>query len=118
LSVRFACVAILHYSTVDDAQKIWTGLTALIGVITGAFVSYFFTRGTVQAASQSADAAQQAVQVTQQSLQTAQQIAQSTQQNAMAQSNALSRTLNYVNDQPLADKILSDPVVVKALNMS
>lgn len=41
--------AIARYS-VDDALKIWTALTAIVGVITGAFVSYFFTRGTVQTA--------------------------------------------------------------------
>ncbi|MFN2568930.1 MAG: hypothetical protein ABR564_04940 [Candidatus Dormibacteria bacterium] len=35
--------AIARYP-VDDALKIWTPLIALLGVVSGAFISYFFTR--------------------------------------------------------------------------
>jgi Zn-dependent protease with chaperone function len=49
LVTAITIAAIARYS-VDDALKIWTALTAIAGVITGAFVSYFFTRGTVKQA--------------------------------------------------------------------
>lgn len=64
--------AVIRYTTVDDALKIWTGMSAVIGVVTGAFVSYFFTRGTVQQAQQAVQQAQQSAQQTQQQLQQAQ----------------------------------------------
>jgi hypothetical protein len=38
-----AIAAIARY-TVEDALKVWTGLNGLIGVITGAAATYFFTR--------------------------------------------------------------------------
>src|SRR5438067_9550269 len=44
---------VLRYP-VDDALKLFSGFSAIVGVITGAFVSYFFTRGTVQQANQAA----------------------------------------------------------------
>jgi hypothetical protein len=43
---------VAHYQSVDDALKLFGGLSALVGVVTGAFVSYFFTRGTIQQANQ------------------------------------------------------------------
>ena len=49
--------SILKYNTVDDALKYAGSLSALLGVITGAFVSYFFSRGAVNAATQTADQA-------------------------------------------------------------
>ena len=51
-----AVVAILRYS-VDDALKVWSALGTLVGVVTGAFVTYFFTRGAVQHARRAADTA-------------------------------------------------------------
>ena len=45
---------VLRYPNVDDALKLFGGFSAIVGVITGAFVSYFFTRGTVQQANQAA----------------------------------------------------------------
>jgi len=45
--------AIIEYP-VDDALKVWASLGSVAGVITGAFVAYFFTRGTVQAVAQAA----------------------------------------------------------------
>jgi len=42
--------SILKYSSVDDALRYSNSLAGLLGVVTGAFVSYFFTRGTVKVA--------------------------------------------------------------------
>jgi hypothetical protein len=50
--------SIIKYATVDDALKYSTSLSAIIGVVTGAFVSYFFTRGAAQTAQQAAETAQ------------------------------------------------------------
>ncbi len=36
-------IALLKYS-VDDAMKIWSGLGVLVGIMTGTFGTYFFTR--------------------------------------------------------------------------
>jgi len=51
-----ASVAIWKYS-VDDALKVWSALGTLVGVVTGAFVTYFFTRTAVQLANQHAQKA-------------------------------------------------------------
>ena len=40
--------AIVSYD-VDGALKIWAALGPVIGVLTGAFVTYFFTRGALEA---------------------------------------------------------------------
>lgn len=50
--------SIIKYATVDDALKYSASLSAIIGVVTGAFVSYFFTRGAAQTAQQAAETAQ------------------------------------------------------------
>ena len=50
-------VAILKYDTVDDAIKFWNGLTSLVGLFTGAFVTYFFTKPARQEAKQRNDEA-------------------------------------------------------------
>jgi hypothetical protein len=56
-----AVVSIIHYDKIDDALKIWAALTSVVGVITGAFVSYFFTRGTVNQARDVAETAKTAM---------------------------------------------------------
>jgi len=50
LVIGAVTVAAIAKYPVDDALKVWTALTAIVGVITGAVVSYFFTRSTVQQA--------------------------------------------------------------------
>jgi hypothetical protein len=45
-----AIAAIVKYSTVDEALKFWSALSGLVGLITGAFVTYFFSRGNIQQA--------------------------------------------------------------------
>ncbi len=49
-----AVTAIVRYATVDDALKFWSALSGLVGIITGAMVTYFFSRGTVQTATDAA----------------------------------------------------------------
>ncbi len=71
-----ACTAIIHYSKVDDALKIWSGLTGLVGVVTGALVSYFFTRATTQQATQTAAAATTTAQTATEAAKAAAQTAQ------------------------------------------
>jgi hypothetical protein len=55
--------AIFRYQTLAEALQIWQAMAALIGIVTGAFVTYFFTRGTVETAQgQARIALQQAAQ--------------------------------------------------------
>lgn len=46
---------------VDDALQVWTAMAALVGVVTGSFVTYFFTRGPINDAKQQATEAQDAL---------------------------------------------------------
>jgi hypothetical protein len=117
-----AISAILHYNTVDDALKIWSGLTALVGVVTGAFVSYFFTRGTVQAAQQTVRAAEQSAQVARDSAQEsrhatqqAEQLAQEAQRQSDVKGKALSATLAFITDPALQKQVMTHPAVTEAL---
>lgn len=59
LVIGAVTVAAIARYPVDDALRVWTALTAIVGVITGAFVSYFFTRGTVQQAQDQTKQAQE-----------------------------------------------------------
>jgi len=61
--------AIVEYP-VDDALKVWASLGSVAGVITGAFVAYFFTRGTVQALAQTAATERQRADAAEQTLRT------------------------------------------------
>jgi hypothetical protein len=47
-----AIAAIVKYSTVDEALKFWSALSGLVGLITGALVTYFFSRGNIQQAQE------------------------------------------------------------------
>ena len=49
--------AIIEYS-VGDALKMWGALSGLVGLLTGAFVTYFFTRSAVDTAQEQAKEAQ------------------------------------------------------------
>jgi ammonia channel protein AmtB len=51
--------AIDTYESVDDALKIFAALSGVIGVVTGAFVAYFFTKEQVVQATERADALQE-----------------------------------------------------------
>jgi hypothetical protein len=49
--------AIVRYD-VDGALKIWAALGSVVGLLTGAFVTYFFTRGAVDAEKKTAELAE------------------------------------------------------------
>lgn len=49
--------AIVKYATVDDALKFWSALSGIVGIVTGAMVTYFFSRGATQSAQQAAESA-------------------------------------------------------------
>ena len=55
-----AISAIIKYDNIDDALKFWSALAGLLGVITGAAATYFFTRSAVTSAQTAAQAAGQA----------------------------------------------------------
>ena len=46
--------AIIRYS-MEDALTVWTAMGTIVGLFTGTFVTYFFTRGTIQTATAMAD---------------------------------------------------------------
>ncbi|MEA2633422.1 MAG: hypothetical protein QOH92_189 [Chloroflexota bacterium] len=90
-------VAAITKYPVDDALKVWTALTAIVGVITGAFVSYFFTRGTVQ----------QALEQTQK----AHAQANSIRQAASLNETALRRIPGHLEPKQWQDLLLHDNLV-------
>jgi hypothetical protein len=49
--------AIVRYQTVDDAMRFWSGLSGVVGVVTGVIATYFFTRQSVNQAHQQASEA-------------------------------------------------------------
>ena len=71
--------AIVRYENIDDALKFWSALSGLLGVITGAAVTYFFTRTAVTAATSAASAAQSTANAAQQTAAAANQQAAATQ---------------------------------------
>ncbi len=97
-----AITAIVHYASVDDALKFWSALSGLIGIITGAMVTYFFSRGTVQSAT--ADAA------------AAREDKNHATERADTASQALSAALLHVDPQK-SDELLQTPSVSAALGM-
>ena len=87
--------AIIRYS-VTDALKVWTALGPVIGVITGAFVTYFFTRKAVAAEKEHAVVAEK----------------------RMAETRAaLTRVAGHVPQDLWPNIIASDPAVAKALSV-
>src|SRR5215471_17075297 len=90
--------AIFRYSSVDDALKFWTALTGLVGVITGAFVAYFFTRSTVQAAQTNVASSTQAARDADQRANAATQKANVATMEAQTNQRALSVAVAKITD--------------------
>lgn len=121
--------AIFHYNSVDDALKFWAGLTGLVGVITGAFVSYFFTRQTADAARQTAETAKQGLQAVQERAQASEQQAQTAQadaeaarqaqaaaqEKALGTSQALTAAMSLIKDPDLLADLRQEPAVREAM---
>ena len=61
LVLGISMTAIIKYGTVDDALRWWDGLSAFVGLLTGAVGTFFFTRGQVNAAEQQRTQAQEQV---------------------------------------------------------
>jgi uncharacterized membrane protein HdeD (DUF308 family) len=97
-----AIAAIVKYSTVDDALKFWSALSGLVGLITGAFVTYFFSRGTVQQAQQEKS---QAVQQT--------RVATAEKATALQAAGVLAGHMDKDSFQQLKE---SEPAVARAFN--
>jgi uncharacterized membrane protein HdeD (DUF308 family) len=100
--------AIFRYSSVDDALKLWTALTGLVGVIAGAFVAYFFTRPAMQAAQVNATNSAQAAKDAEQRASTATTEAQTSQK-------ALSVALGKMTDPAMINDVMQHPVVQRAI---
>ena len=98
-----AIAAIVQYDTVDDALKFWSALSGLVGIITGAVVTYFFSRGSIR--SVTADAA------------SAREATQKATEKADIATEALNVALLHV-DQGSADQLMQIPSVSKALGAS
>jgi hypothetical protein len=55
-------IAAIQKYTLGEAMQIWQAMTALIGLVTGAFVTYFFTRSSIETAQTQAHEAMQLAQ--------------------------------------------------------
>lgn len=115
-----AVAAILNYA-VDDALKVWTALASLVGVVTGAFVAYFFTRGTVQQAEQSVATAKESAEGLRDTVTRLQEEMKAQRQEAtrfiqIAQENqvAISKIMASLS-QRQAEALLADPAIASAL---
>lgn len=110
-----AVSAIFHYKTVDDALKFWSVLSGLVGVVTGAFVAFFFTRGTVQAAAQGTEALQGVAEKAQEQSDAQRKAAEKAQQEAQDSRKALATAMNLVNDSRLSKELREHPAIRAAL---
>lgn len=110
--------AIFHYTSVDDALKFWSALAGLAGVVTGAFVSFFFTRATVQTARQSVETLQRTTSQARQQTTEATQLASKATQRAETSDHALTATFGLIHDDVLLEQVMKHPAVVKALELS
>jgi hypothetical protein len=91
--------AILKYPSPDDALKIWAALSGVAGLITGAFVTYFFTQGIVQEAK------------------AARNVVLEQAEKAEARAEALAATVGKLGTQEWRDLVDRDPAVRRALGM-
>jgi hypothetical protein len=105
--------AIARYP-IDDALKVWSALSALVGIVTGAFVTYFFTRQATQQAQKTAQQAQQTAQQAQETTHQAQRHAQQAQLTAVTANRALTKIAGEMNPQIWANW-KTDPTVAAAL---
>ena len=108
--------AIVRYSSVEDALKFYSALSALVGVVTGAFVAYFFTRSTVQAATKTVRAATDNAQALQGVAATAQGQTEAAQRKAQETQDAFSAAMSVVTDEDVLQKIRDEPAVQRLLN--
>jgi hypothetical protein len=92
---------IIKYPTTTEALEIWSTLTPLVGLITGAFVTYFFTRGAIQTAEEQAREARM--------------LALKQQQQAAITQQALVRVAGAVEAGKWEEMLRSDPTLRVAI---
>ncbi|WP_436534615.1 hypothetical protein [Actinoplanes sp. HUAS TT8] len=97
--------------TAAELKELIGTLSPVLGVVTGAFVTYFFTR---QAAASASGAARDAAEVTQNQLSSRTDELQSQLQRTQALHNALSVALGMA-DEPTSRKMREDPAIAAVL---
>ena len=106
--------AIIRYDTVEEALQIWSAVTGLLGVVTGAVVAYFFTRGTVETARQSAQGLQEVVATAQEEETALRKAFEEAWLRVRENKDALTTCMSRI-DPELAQQLEQDPVVARAL---
>lgn len=117
-----AVSAILHYASVEDALKFWAALSGLLGLITGVFVTYFFTKGAVDSAQQNVQAlhdantqnqqtARQGLQALDEAIRRAQAQAEKESAKSDQKSQALAAVLGTISDPSVLDAAMQHPAV-------
>ena len=100
--------AILKYDGPDDALKIWTALSGIVGLLTGAFVTYFFTQGTVQEAKAARDGALERAG-------NAEERERNSAARAEEKAEALAATAGILGERQWTDLLKSNATVKKAV---
>jgi hypothetical protein len=100
--------------TAADVGDLLGGLAPVLGVVTGAFVTYFFTR---QATMTATSAAQAATDAAVKSMESQNQQLESQTQRARALHNALTAAFGMV-DEATADKMRQDPTISAIMRQS
>jgi hypothetical protein len=95
--------AIFRYPTLDEALQIWQAMAALIGLVTGAIVTYFFTRSAVETAQAQA--------------RNAVQMATLQERRAHATQQALTKAFRELPPQ-IRERLRSDPSFLVAMSLA
>jgi hypothetical protein len=106
--------AIIRYDTVEEALKIWAAVTGLLGVVTGAVVAYFFTRGTVETARQSAQSLQEVAERAQGEEVALREAREEAGQRLRENKDALVIVMSRLEPN-VAGQLEQDPVVARAI---
>lgn len=99
--------AIIKYPTTEDALKIWAALAGIVGLVTGAFVTYFFTRAATQEAQDRAKRAEKQAENAQLQAEVKRQETSITQQ-------ALTRAVGFIPPDVWEDKLKEDETIKQA----
>ncbi len=104
--------AIIKYETVEDALKIWGALSGLMGVVTGVFVTYFFTHPQIVEAERKVAEAQ--VEITEATLSA--RVASKEIEDLWKNVDGLKSTFATLPDDAIWGSIKSDPKFVGFVN--
>ena len=106
--------AIIRYETPEEALEIWSALTGLLGVVTGAIVAYFFTRGQVETARESARNLKDLAATAQAQEAGLMEAREDAGRRVRKNKDALTVCMSRI-DPALAQELEQDPVVARAL---